>query len=82
MTDGNATQKQALARLRKAAARVRRHDAERQELIEAIVQARLANIRPAAIEDIAPWDRNHIGRIVKKDGRVPLREPKRKTPDA
>lgn len=68
-----------MARLRKAAARVRRHEEEKRELLEAIVQARLAGWRPSEVEDEVPWDRNHVGRLVKADGRVPpLRQPKRK----
>lgn len=65
-----------MARLREAAARVRRHEEEKRALVEAIVQARLAGWRPSEVEGEVPWDRNHIGRIVKADGRVPLRRPK------
>lgn len=66
-----------MKRLKKADAAVRRHEAERRELAEAIVEARLAGWRPAEVEKAVHYDRNHIGRIVKADGRVPLREPKR-----
>lgn len=75
MTDDDA-KTAAMARLRRAAARVRRHEDERKELVEAIVQARLNGWRPSEVEDEVPWDRNHVGRLVKKDGRVPLRDRK------
>lgn len=71
-----------MRRLKKAAARVRRHEDERAELVEAIVQARLAGWRAADLEDEVPWDRNHVGRLIKKDGRVPLRERKPAHDDA
>jgi hypothetical protein len=80
MTDDAA--EAALDRLRKASARVRKHEAERKELAEAIVVARLAGIRPRDIEEIAPYDRNHIGRIVKAAGVPPLKGPKAQRGDA
>ncbi len=79
MTDDAA--EAALDRLKKASARVRKHEAERKELADAIVAARLAGVRPKDIDDIAPYDRNHIGRIVKAAGIPPLRTPKRPTDD-
>lgn len=68
----------ALDRLRKASARVRRHEQERKDLAEAIVEARRAGIRPSEIDEIAPYDRNHIGRILKVAGLTEPREPKTK----
>ncbi len=66
----------AMKRLKRADARVRRHEDERRELAEAIVEARLAGWRPADVEKVVHYDRNHIGRIVKADGRVPIRDRK------
>jgi hypothetical protein len=65
----------AMERLKRADARVRRHEAERKELADAIVAARLAGWRPSEVESVVHYDRNHIGRITK--GKVPpLRERK------
>ena len=66
MTDDAAAA--AIDRLRKASARVRKHEQERKELAEAIVNARRAGARPREIDEIAPYDRNHIGRILKEAG--------------
>lgn len=55
----------AMARLRRAAARVRKHEDERKELAEAIVEARRIGWRPVEVEREVPYDRNHVGRIVK-----------------
>jgi hypothetical protein len=68
----------AIDRLRKASARVRKHEQERKDLAEAIVVARRAGIRPSEIDEIAPYDRNHIGRILKGAGLTEPREPKAK----
>lgn len=72
----------ALDRLKRASARVRKHEAERKELADAIVAARLAGIRPRDIEEVAPYDRNHIGRIVKAAGVPPLKGPNAQHHDA
>lgn len=70
----------AMARLRAAAARVRKHEAERIELAEAIVEARMAGWRPVEVEDEVPYDRNHTARIAKAGGVPPMRGPRaRKT---
>jgi hypothetical protein len=74
MTDDAATA--AMDRLRKASARVRKHEQERKELADAIVGARRAGIRPKDIDDIAPYDRNHVGRILKEAGLTEARTPK------
>jgi hypothetical protein len=66
----------ALGRLRKASARVRKHEQERKDLAEAIVDARRSGIRPSQINEIAPYDRNHVGRILKEAGLTEPREPK------
>jgi hypothetical protein len=63
----------AMARLRRAAARVSRHEAERLELADAIVEARRLDWRPSEIQDVVPYDRNHVGRILKNAG---LTQPK------
>ncbi len=65
--------KEAEARLRRAAARVRKHEDERKELAAAIIDARRAGIRPKDIQDVVPYDRNHVGRILKGAG---LTEPR------
>ncbi|MEU3452103.1 hypothetical protein ABZ671_00470 [Micromonospora sp. NPDC006766] len=64
----DAAKKAAMDRLRRAAARVRRHEAERIELAEAIVDARRLDWRPSEIQDEVPYDRNHVGRILKAAG--------------
>jgi hypothetical protein len=74
MTDDAAAA--ALDRLRKASARVRKHEQERKDLAEAIVEARRSGIRPSEIDEIAPYDRNHVGRILKEAGLTQPREPK------
>jgi len=56
----------AIARMKKADARVRKHEEERQELADAIVAARRLDVRPAEIDAVVHYDRNHIGRILKK----------------
>lgn len=61
-----------MARLRRAAARVRKHEAERLELAEAIVEARKRGWRPVEVEREVPYDRNHVARIAKAGG-VPTR---------
>lgn len=76
MTDDAAAA--ALDRLRKASARVRKHEQERKELAEAIVAARRSGIRPREIDEIAPYDRNHVGRILKEAGLTEPRETKPK----
>jgi hypothetical protein len=65
----------AMARLRRAAARVSKHEEERKELAAAIVDARRIGWRPTDLEDVVPYDRNHIGRILKAAG---LTQPKGK----
>lgn len=74
MTD-DAAKQAAMARLRRAAARVRKHEAERLELAEAIVEARRLDWRPSEIQPEVPYDRNHVGRILKDAG---LTQPKGK----
>jgi hypothetical protein len=78
MTDDTdqAAKDTAMARLRKADARVRKHEQERQELIDAIVSARLIGWRPSDIDDVVHYDRNHIGRLLKKAGATTPRAPK------
>lgn len=62
-----------LARLRKAAAAVRKHEAEREELAAAIVEALTAGgFRPSEVDAEVPYDRNHVRRIAKAAG-VPAR---------
>lgn len=58
----------ARARLRRAAARVRKHEDERKELAAAIIDARRADLKPFEIQDEVPYDRNHVGRILKNAG--------------
>lgn len=74
MTD-DAAKQAAMARLRRAAARVRKHDEERKELAAAIIEARRLDWRPTDIQDEVPYDRNHVGRILKDAG---LTQPKGK----
>lgn len=66
MTDDAKTA--AMARLRRAANRVRKHDDERKELAAAIIDARESGWRPKQIQDEVPYDRNHVGRIFKAAG--------------
>ncbi|WBB94256.1 hypothetical protein [Verrucosispora sp. WMMC514] len=72
MTD-DAAKDAAMARLRRAAARVRKHEEERNELAAAIIEARRTGNRPTEIQDEVPYDRNHVGRILKNAG---LTKPK------
>jgi hypothetical protein len=46
----------------------------REALAEAIADAFRAGLRPREIEAIAPYDRNHIGRI-RRDAGIPARRP-------
>lgn len=78
MTD-DAAQEIAMARLRRAAARVRKHEEERKELAAAIVAARRVDLKPHQIQDEVPYDRNHVGRILKAAG---LTNPKGQRSDA
>lgn len=78
MTD-DAAKKAAMDRLRRAAARVRKHEDERKELAEAIINARRVELRPREIQDVVPYDRNHVGRILKEAG---LTTPKGQRSDA
>lgn len=71
MTDRKA---KAMSRLEAAAARVANHEAEREELAKAIVEALLAGARPSEVDAKVPYDRNHIRRIAKAAGVPPLRE--------
>lgn len=65
----------ALTRLRAAAARVRQHEDEREELAAAIVEAlTTGGMRPNEVDKEVPYDRNHIRRIAKAAGVPPLRE--------
>lgn len=64
-TSDQAVKNAAMARLRKADARVRKHEAERRELADALVAARLAGWRPLELDEASHYDRNHIGRILK-----------------
>ena len=70
MTDDidQAARDAAMTRLKRADARVRKHEQERQELADAIVAARRADWRPADIDAVVHYDRNHIGRILKDAG--------------
>lgn len=67
----------ARVRLRRAAAAftegAERHETDRQELAEAIAEAFRAGARPSEVDEIAPYDRNHIGRIRKAAGLPPAR---------
>jgi hypothetical protein len=63
---------EALERLRAAAAKVREHDAQREELAAAIVFALTHDVRPVEVDEIVPWDRNYVRRVAKKAG-VPAR---------
>lgn len=54
-----------MARLRKADNRVRKHEQERKELADAIIEARKAGWRPSDIDSVVTYDRNHVGRILK-----------------
>ncbi|WP_328344909.1 hypothetical protein [Micromonospora sp. NBC_00421] len=65
----------ARARLRRAAARVKKHEDERKELAAAIIAARQADLKPSEIQEDVPYDRNHVGRILKAAG---LTHPKGK----
>lgn len=73
-----------MARLRRAAARVRKHEAERIELAAAIVEARRIGWRPVEIkrDGDVPYDRNHITRILNEGGIEPTRGPRAKADDA
>jgi hypothetical protein len=60
---------EALDRLRKAAARVRKHEQERAELVGAIVFALTdGGLRPSEVDAEVPYDRNHVRRIAKAAG--------------
>lgn len=74
-----AAKEAARTRLRQAADRVRRHEEERKELATAIVEARRLGWRPSEIQDDVPYDRNHVGRILKEAG---LTNPRGKSGDA
>lgn len=79
MTD-DAVKRAAMERLRRAAARVAKHADERRELASAIIEARRLDWRPSEIQDAVPYDRNHVGRILKDAG---LTQPKgRRSDDA
>lgn len=74
MADADARER-ALTRLRAAAARVKQHEAEREELADAIVEALTAGgLRPSEVDREVPYDRNHVRRIAKAAGVPPLRE--------
>jgi septal ring factor EnvC (AmiA/AmiB activator) len=66
----------ARTRLKRASAAFTRGEDQqkhrREALAEAIADAFRAGLRPSEIEDIAPYDRNHIGRIRKAAG-IPAR---------
>lgn len=66
------------ARLKKASTAFIRGEEQqkhrREELAEAIADAFRAGLRPSEIEEIAPYDRNHIGRIRKAAG-IPASRP-------
>jgi hypothetical protein len=75
----------ALKRLRAAAVAVRAHEAQVEELAEAIVEAlTVGGLRPSEVDAEVPYDRNHVRRIAKARGVPPLREstvaPKPKPP--
>lgn len=63
----------AMDRLRAKAEVVGRHDAERRELVAAIVAARQADLKPFEIQAEVSYDRNHVGKILKAAG---LTQPK------
>lgn len=63
-----------MERLEAAAAAVREHDAQREELADAIVEALTAGWRPSQVEAKVPYDRNHVRKIAKDRG-VPGRRP-------
>jgi hypothetical protein len=60
--------KAAEARVRRADARVRKHEEERRELAAAIVEARRLGVRPRDFKALTHYDRNHVGRILKAAG--------------
>lgn len=75
MADADARER-ALTRLRAAAARVRQHESEREELAAAIVEAlTTGGLRPNEVDKEVPYDRNHVRRIAKAAGVPPLKEP-------
>ncbi len=66
----------AMTRLKKADARVRKHEQEREELKAAIIEARRLGWRPADIDATVAYDRNHIGRILSEAKLTTPRPPK------